>query len=278
MPSSYALTLRDVINGAFYLIGEYQGSGKDGKSFTWLEARGLLQDMLLETVRHTGVLRDQRVIFCEADEQVYDLPSDCIRILRVGIHTLTGEVVLPSSISERDYQQMARSSQGYPTVFYRDHSLAPNQIGFIPYPNQDGSSFVRGSDYGLLRRVVDEDGNALPMSSTAGGLRTIRGVPLRLTGSGNIIRDLVSLYGNIQVTYVRAPEKWEEPDGYPDADIPEYIHKDLKYGLAVKLGTRSRKKIHRMKAERFAAKWLSAMMRMQRHSETLGPLEEAKPI
>lgn len=278
MPSSYARTLRQVINGAFRLINDYQGNGKDGKLFTWLEARTMAQDVLLEMVRRTGILRDSRIIFLQADTQTYSLPDDCIRILRVGLNRARGTVVLPTSFAERDYQQLARSSEGEPFEFYRDHTLAMNQIGFIPTPSQDGSSFTRDSDYGLLRRVVDEDGNALPFDANTGGLRTVRGVPLHVAGNARIIRELISLYGNIQVAYVRAPEKWVNPDAYPDADIPDFVHKDLKYGLAAILCSYSRRRIHQFKFARFSARWGSVVGKLQRHAETTGPLDEMKPM
>lgn len=278
MPSNYARTLRQVINDSFRLINDYRGNGKDGKHFSWLEARTMAQDVLLNMVRRTGILRESRIIFLQTDMQTYSLPDDCIRILRVGINRARGSVVLPTSITERDYQSFARSSEGEPVEFWRDHTLAMNQIGFIPTPNQAGSSFTRDSDYGLLRRIVDEDGNALPFDANTGGLRTIQGVPLHVSGNARIIREVISLYGNIQVAYVRAPEKWTDPDGYPDSDIPDFIHKDIKYGLGSTLCTYSRQRIHQFKKVRFAAKWESVVGKLQRHCETTGPLDEAKPL
>lgn len=268
MPS-YARTLRDVINGALRLCGDYRGDGVSGKIWSWSEVRTMIQDELLDLCRRTGILKESRIIFLEEDEQVYDLPPDCIRILRVGINKFTGAVVLPTSISERDYQGLARSSEGTPLEFYRDHTLAPNQIGFIPTPNEDGSKMTRDQDYGLLRRVTNADGDAMTFDDNL-ALRRITGVPISLSGDGQIIRDFASLYGNVWVNYVRAPAKWEKEDEYPDSDFPEYVHKDFKYLTAIRMLKMGDKAIHGLKKKRFQAKWIMIEQGLQRNAEHHG--------
>ena len=277
MPSPYARTLLQVIDDALRLCNDYQSSGSDGWAFTWSEARRCTQDMLLEMVRRTGVLKDSRVIFLQEDVQVYDLPPECIRILRVGINNRTGTVLVPTSIAERDYEALARSSEGEPNRFYRDHTLAPNQVGFIPTPGRDGSSFTRDTDYGLLRRIVGEDGGALPFDANL-ALRRVSGIPFSRSGSGRIIRELISLYGNAYVTYVRAPEKWDRPQTYPDPDLPTYIHKDMKYGTAERLLRGSKSRAHQFKQKLFSVIWEGVILTMQRLSEHQGPNAGAKPL
>jgi len=275
--SLYAKNLAQIVVGTLRLVNDYQAGYMDGKTWSWLEVQAKANDVILELVRRTGILKDSRVIFLEETTQVYTLPPECIRLLRVGINKITGSVVLPTTISERDYAGLARSDQGSPIQFYRDHSLAPNQIGFIPTPNQDGSSFVRDEDTGLLRRIADADGNTLPYDANA-PLRRIRGVPFRRTGAGRIIRGLISLYGNIKANYVRAPQIMERPDDYPDPEIPVYIHKDIKYGVAGDLIRGSRKPIHAVKQRRFSGKWAAIAAELQRNSEHLGSQDDARPM
>ena len=277
MTSPYAKTLLQVVSDTQRLCNDFIATGKDGDTWAWAEMRTAVQDTLLDMVRRTGILRETRVIFLEEDGQVYDLPGDCIRLLRVGINKITGSVVLPTSISARDYAGLSRSAEGDPTGFYRDHTLGPNQIGFVPTPGQDGSTFTRDTAHGLLRRVTDSDGNELEYDANE-ALRRIRGVPATMSGDGHIIRDLVSLFGNIQVNYVRAPEKWERPDTYPEDDILPYIHKDLKYGAATRILKSSKKRLLNMKQGRFTVKWERVLGKLQRHAETMGLNDSARAV
>jgi len=276
LPSSYARTLRQVINDSLRLCNDYQGDGKNGKTWTWLEVRREAQGLLLDLVRRTGILKDTQVIPLTEDDQVYDLPSDCIRLTRVNIHGYSGFILLPRQMSEDDLVGRTQDESGYPTRFFRD-ILPPGQIGVHPIPNQDGSSFTRDSNTGLLRQIKDADGNYIEYDANR-PLRRISGVPFTRRGRGRIIREVISPYGNIQVTFIRVPDLWVKPAAYPDSDIPEYIHKDLKYGIAARLLMGSKKKIHILKRKRFGLKWRTVIGNLQRHTEYKGPMQEAYPI
>jgi len=271
MPSAYARTIRQIINDTLRLCGDYQGDGQDGMQWLWTEMLRELKDTALEFVRRTGMLKEYRIITLSNGTAIYDLPGDCVRILRVGIHGLSGTIVLPRSMAEYDYMQSAPSDRGYPREFFKDN-LQPHQIGFWPTPNSSGSTFTRDSDYGLLRRVVDENGNELTYAGND-ALRRISGVPFVRSGRGNIIREVISPYGNILLLFVRAPEFPELPDQYIDDDIPDFYHKDFKYGVACRLMRGSRKKIHAMKLKKFQPVWDRTIKQAQRYSEHKGPMD-----
>ncbi|KKN75076.1 hypothetical protein LCGC14_0384500 [marine sediment metagenome] len=271
MPSQYARTIRQVINDTFRICGDYQGNGRDGLQWTWDEARIALKDALLDLIVTTGILKDWRTIPLEEDTPVYDLPNNCLRILRVGIHGLGGTVVFPRDVAEHDYQRTAMVAGGFPDSFFRD-TLEPHQIGFYPTPDQAGSTFTRDSQYGLLRRVVDEDGNELTIDANL-PLRRIGGVPMSRTGRGRIIREVVSEYGNIQILFLRTPFFPDNPDEYIDEDIPDHIHKDLKYGTSIRLMRGSRRRLHALKIRKFEPKWVRTKKSLQRVAEHKGPLD-----
>lgn len=277
MPSSYALTLRDVINGALRLCNDFTEDGNDGRMFTWDEARRKLWESLIQLAVETGILKDVQLIPLTVNSQIYDLPPNCVRLLRVQMNGPVGKIVLPKSVLEYDMAGQGISSLGDPENFFRDKYLPPNQIGFVPIPRTSGSTFTRDSDYGLLREIVDGDGNRLPFDDNL-ALRRITGVPFIRSGDGNIIRGIVSPYGNIQVTYVRVPDKWIEPGNYPDSDIPEYVHKDFKYGIAEKLLFGARKKLFQVKQKRFAWKWQNTLDDLKRYSQHMGNMANMEAL
>lgn len=273
MPSAYSKTVRQMGDAALRLLGDYQGSGKNGRQWTWIEVERALKDTVFALAAATGILKKVQTIQLEENVAVYDLPDDCIRVLRVGIHGLSGRVVLPASMAEYDYQSQDTAATGFPTQFFRD-ILSPNQIGFYPMPSRAGSSFTRDSAYGLLRRLTDGDGNALPLDANR-PLRQIRGVPFRRSGTGYVIRDVISTYGNVQVVYVRAPDFPTNPSETIDSEIPDYVHKDIPYGACLRLMAGSRKGIHRVKMRRFILKWNNALFDLRRRCEHKGPLDAA---
>ena len=270
MPSLYAKTLSQVVNDTLRYCNDYRGEEENG--FTWLRSEVIARanDLLLELVQKTGILRDTQTIPLKKDINIYDLPPDCIRPLRFMIHGLGGNIVLPRTMSELDLQGQPLAVKGDPYYFLRDH-LAPSQVAFFPTPYRTGSTFTRDSDYGLLRQIKDADGNLLPFDANL-PLRRIRGVPFVRRGNGGIIREVISTYGNMQVTFVRAPEKWGDPEKYPDSDIPDWIHPHLKYGVAEKVLISSKRPLHALKLQRAVLKWAAARFELQRHCDYLGPM------
>ncbi|HUV77077.1 MAG TPA: hypothetical protein VMW06_03360 [Desulfobacterales bacterium] len=272
MASPYARTVLQILDDTLRLCNDFRASGSDGKKWSWEEAQTALKDTVLDMVRRTGVLKAVRILPLQEDVAIYDLFGDCIRILRVGIHGLSGTVVLPRSMAEYDRSGRGMVEEGFPREFFKDN-IDFGKIGFYPTPSADGSSFTRDSDYGLLRRVVDEDGNVLPYDANL-ALRRISGVPFTRTGDGQIIREIISPYGNIMLTFVRAPEFPDNPNQYIDSEIPEYIHKDLKYGVADRLLTGSRLRVHQVKKKKFGPKWYGVVKDIQHIAEHKGPLDD----
>jgi len=265
-----------VVNDTFRYCNDFRGDGVDGLIWLWSEVKGKTNALLLDMVRRTGILRDTGIVQLQANVNVYDLPPDCIRPLRFMVNGLGGTLILPRTMSELDLLGQPMNVKGDPYYFMRD-LLGPDQVAFFPTPSQRGASFTRDSPYGLLRGVFDAYGNFIPYDANL-ALRRIAGVPFVRTGDGNIIREVISPTGNIQVTYVRAPANWTDPDGYPDDGIPEHTHKDLKYGLACEILPVSKKPLHILKLVRAKKKWDSVIYNLQRISEYQGAMSGMEPI
>lgn len=275
MVSAYARTLTHVVASTLRFCNDYRGDNTDGFLWKWSETASRANDLVLDLVRRTGILRDTKTIVLEEDVNVYDLPPDCIRPLRFMVHGLQGSLILPRTMAELDLVGQPMNVEGDPYYFMADH-LTWGQIAFFPTPYRDGSTFTRDSDYGLLRQVRDADGN-LPFDDNR-PLRRIRGVPFVRGGDGQIIRELISPYGNVQVTYVRAPARWTDPNSYPDPDIPEFIHPFLKYGVSETILRSSKKPLHAIKLPIAKKKWNDAVLTLQRHCEYQGSTKGLEPI
>ncbi len=276
MPSPYARTLRQVVNDTLRFCNDYRGDAVNGLIWQWAEVAAKGNDLLIDIVRRTGILRDTAIIQLQTDVSVYDLPPDCVRPLRFMVNGLGGTLILPRTMSELDLQGQPMNVEGDPYYFMRD-LLGPDQVAFFPTPYQDGSTFTRDSDYGSLRGIQDAEGNYLPYDANL-PLRRIAGVPFVRTGDGHIIREVISPMGNIQVTYVRAPANWSGTDVYPDDGIPEFIHKDLKFGLAELILPASKKPLHILKLARAKQKWANVIFNLQRIAESQGAMAGMEPV
>jgi len=275
MASAYAKTVRMMVNDTLRLCADYYGDGQDGRNWMWSEAQAAVKDAVFNMTRETEVLKESSLVPLTENVAVYDLPPNCLRILRVGIHGLAGRVVLPRAMAEYDYQQKNTSATGFPYEFFRD-ILSPNQIGVYPTPSQTGGDFTRDSDYGLLRQLTDADGARIPFDGNR-ALRRLAGVPFTRTGSGNIIREIIAPYGNLFLTYVRTPEFPTNPDHFIDSGIPEYVHKDIRYGAALLLLPQQSTTVTAMKVKKFAYKWKDAKFRLMTRSRHKGPNDSLRP-
>jgi hypothetical protein len=90
--------------------------------------------------------------------------------------------------------------------------------------------------------------------------------------------DPVTEEGNVIVTYVCAPAAWTTNGNNPDAGIPEWIHKDLKYGLAEMILPMSDKPLHVQKLDRARKKWAKAVADLQIWIGHQGPMVGVQPI
>jgi hypothetical protein len=277
MPSSYARKLGQIIDDTLRLCGDYTGSRKNGELWTIHEVKDAINDIVYQLVLDTNILRDTRTIHIEADTYVYTLPADLLRLLRVSLHGTNGTIMFPKSTTEYDLVRGNRADSGDPTHFQTDLDLAYNQISFVPTPNTTGGETSRDSDYGLLRSI--SDGSDYLEYDDNRPLRRIRGLPFTRSGTGRIIREVISPYGNIQLTFVRVPAMMEDfDDDYPDPDIPDYVHKDIKYGAASLLLEGSKRGIDSLKLIRCQRKWGAVSAKLQRNSEHQGPMREVSPV
>jgi len=276
MPEWFARQFYQIVDDTFRLCGDFRGAQINGRTWTRSEVRSIANEKMLELIKLSGALKTVRSIPLLEGVNVYDLPPDCIMPLRFGMHGVDGYVLTHKSITDLDLIGCSRTTEGDPTTFYREF-LAPNQVGVMPIPSRDGSTFLRSSDYGLLRQISDADGS-IPFDANR-PLRQIRGVPFVRTGDGQIIREVISPFGNLQVHYIRAPKIIGTDEfQYPDEAIPELVHKDIKYGVAFELLKGSKKKVHRLKQQVFGMKWVETIRRLQRIVEHAGPMNDVRPI
>ncbi len=275
MASEYAKTLRQVINETLKFCGDYVLDGADGKEYTYEEAKTKINDLLIDLVKSTGILRKTSMIYLQEDVNVYNLPLDCLLPLRVNINGINGTIVFPRSLAEMDMIGNTIATKGDPYYFLRDY-LPLGQIAFFPTPSRDGSSMTRDDEYGLLRRIVDEDGNNLTYDANY-ALRRIGGVPFTVSGDGRVVREVVPSIGNIQISYIRVPDRWVKPDGYMDPDIPDWIYKDIKYGAAWMLLQNNRTRLGIIKKQRAFSKWNASILGIRQMIEDTGPMTIYEP-
>ncbi len=276
MPQWFARTFWQIVDDSLRLCGDFKASRKDGYFWTRSEVRSITNEKMLELIKLSGGLKSTRTVPLVVDVNIYDLPGDCIMPLRFGMNGLDGYVLLHKSITEFDLNGDVRTSEGDPLTFFREF-LAPNQFGVMPIPSQTGSTWTRDSAYGLLREIKDADGYIT--FDEGRPLREIKGVPFVRTGDGQIIRDVISQYGNVQVHYIRAPKiMGADESPYPDEAIPEFLHYRIAYGTAWELLKASRKKAHRAKVGIFGGKWIETINRFQRTVEHTGPMNDVRPL
>lgn len=269
--TSYAKTFNVIVSATARICGDSMTGGSNGRIWTWNEVADEVNRAVLSAVDSAGGLRASAVIPLLEDVNVYDLPSDCLRLTRVNMHGLEGWVVMPTSITEIDLIGGTRAATGDALQFFREF-LEPDQIGVLPIPYQTGSTSSRDSSFGLLRQIKDADGNKIPFDATVGGLRRIRGVPFERTGDGRIVREVISPYGNLYISYIRSPSIMTRFTDYPDEDLPEWFHGHIRYGAAAMLLRYRRKKIDQLRAKLFGARWRNACLKLQGRLQGEGPM------
>lgn len=280
MASAWRRSIGEIVDDTLRLCSDFRGTGLPGRTFTVEEVVRVANQVLLNLVSNEVLLKNTAIIQLLDGTYIYDLPPDCIRPLRFAMHGLGGTVILPLSVTQCDLMGVNRTTEGDPENFYREF-LAPNQVGFTPTPSQGGSTSTRDSDYGLLRDVYDADGHIDIDPTGEGPIRRIRGVPFVRAGTSRVVRDIISPYGNVEVTYVRTPEKWLRDyrfDRYPDVGIPVWLHKDLKYGIAAELMKGSKRPLHWLKIDRMNAVWRTVIVRLRYFLHHVGPMSHVRPL
>lgn len=266
--SDYRRNFANIINGTLRLVGDYRGDGRNGRHFDRAEVGVAVNNAALDFVRSTGALKARRTIPVTSGTSVYSLPADCLQLLRVSLEGLSGTVLVPVNISDLDLLGLARSATGTPYEFYRQY-LAYNQIGLIQEPAADGSSFERDVAEGLLRAVRDSGATShyLPLDADE-AIRTVEGAPYFQTGDGNVVQEVATPAGNLTVWYVRTPALMANPWDFPDPELPEFVHKDLKYKAAWDLLTLAIKgKPQPNKLKKFSGKWVKIIGRAASYVE-----------
>ncbi|MEM5787632.1 MAG: hypothetical protein AAGU11_09955 [Syntrophobacteraceae bacterium] len=255
MRTIYARNLAQIIDGTLRLCGDFVRPGGNGRKYARDEITSVANDALLNTVRDLGLLKEWGIIQLTKDIAIYQLPPDCLRPLRLCYHgTSRAYIVLPASLNQIDLYGGTMTATGSLTSFFRDH-LAYNQIAVLPVPSASGSATTASPDtYGLLRGATGD----IAIDPGSGALRSVGGMDqfIRM-GSGSIVRGIASPDGNIEINYLRSPRKMILEDDYPDEDIPDWIHPDLKFLIAAKILAYKRDRISRVKAGAFANKWLA---------------------
>ncbi len=254
MALEHRQTLAQVVNRTLALCGDYRQDGYDGDWFDRVQVRLVLTRIHLELARRTGALRGAAVIPLEEGVRVYNLPYNCISIIRVSMHGATGKIMFPKSAKSIEIRGANLTEAGEPYQFYRDF-LAHDQIGVIPTPDADGATVEQTGTYGVMRSMRDADGNLIRFDADAPP-RRIAGVPSSATGGTGLIRGVVSTYGNLYMNYVRAPSKWDGEDDYPDTGLPTFTHQYFRFAAAAELLKTSPSKEHKAKVKTFNHLWM----------------------
>lgn len=131
--TSYARTLSQIVAGTQRLCNDYRGLNQNGRIWTWQEYVLAANDVVKEMVRQAGGLRSTQQTPLVAGQEIYTLPANCIRPIRIGLYGVEAGILLPSTITHLDLIGSARSAAGTPLRFRRD-LLAPNQIAVLPLP------------------------------------------------------------------------------------------------------------------------------------------------
>jgi hypothetical protein len=129
--TSYARTLSQIVAATQRLCNDYRGLNQNGRIWTWQEVSLAANDVVKEMVRQAGGLRSTQQTPLVAGQEIYTLPTNCIRPVRIGLYGVEAGILLPSTITQLDLTGTARNAAGTPLRFRRDH-LAPNQIAVIP--------------------------------------------------------------------------------------------------------------------------------------------------
>ena len=258
MTSPYARNLLQIGDGTLRLCSDFRRSGASGRKYTFDEVIEKTNEVVLELITRTGMLKSTGTIPLAENTNVYDLPRDCLRVLRLSLHGRDGWVLLPRSADTVVMTGSIKDGASQPDTFFRD-LLDYDQIGVWPIANADGSTFTRDQTTGVLRRITDADGNELTYDAER-PLRRISGVPFRTSGRGRVVREVISTWGNLGIIYMRLPQLMAERWDYPDSDIPPWIHKDIKYGVAAELLKNSRNQSLRKKRRFYQDKWNRKVM------------------
>ncbi len=276
MADEHRKNLGQIVDSALTLIGDFRGAGLDGHWNTRAESRAIARRVYLSLVRDTGILRDTATIPIIANTHVYDLPNDLLRPIRIGMDGPEGYTLIANSAWAIETSGLKLVDKGSPYYFYRD-IFSPSQIAVYPEPQTTGSTMTRDSDYGLLRAIRDADGNYLPYDANL-PLRDIRGVPFMRSGTGQIIREVISPLGNLYITYVRSPGEFINDNDFPDSDIPTTIHKDFRFGVAEILLEPKHDNLSKLKHEAFKGVWRRAKDRLKKDFAPTATQEGLVPV
>jgi hypothetical protein len=270
MTSIHAKALAQIIDDTLRLCGDFTVPGGNGRRWSVNDAKRVINASIIDTVRITHCLKGRALVVLEEDVNVYTLPADCYKLLRLSFQGTAGWVILPKGMDALTVLGGNMVGKADPIYAYRD-TLAYNQVAFWPIPRQDGSTFTTAASSGLLRRITDADGNEVTYDANL-PLRQIRGRPFRRMGDGAIIRQVADETGNVVAEYVRAPFKLEQAADVPD--LPGWFHQYLKYPGAIRLLMGGRQKVDVLKVQIFGNKWYKALGRLKAATDTQGLADE----
>ena len=212
MASPYARTLLQIVDDTLRLCNDFESSGASGRMFTRAEAIERINDVVLEMASTASMLKATTIIRLVADTNVYDMPDDFIRFLRITLLNDEGEeswVVLPRGAERVVLTGIIKDGSSLPDQFFQD-TLNENQLGIWP--------------------IVET--------------------------SGDVAEDA----GNLRVRYLKKPDVMTLESDSPDADIPPWIHKDIKFGAAAELLKASRVAALKKKGRHFEKYWQLEVM------------------
>jgi len=272
----YSKTVRQIVDDTLRLCGDFRGAGRNGRDYSWAEARDAVKACVLQLAVETGLLKDTRVIPLVLGQAVYDLPVDCLGIVSISLNGLqTGRLILPASLASLDYAGVGVSDAGDPWGFYRS-TLAFNQVAVVPTAGVSGSSFTATGDGPVIRSVSDGD-DVLPFDGED-PLAAVTGGVFSAGGDGGLLVGLWPTAGNLVVVYHRTPDFPDLPSGTIDRHIPYHVAAKIKYGAAERLLKNSKVSFHQAKASVFGRWWRDVVRMGVGVATRRGNVDDMRPL
>jgi hypothetical protein len=142
--ATHALLLRDIINQTLRMCQDYFGEGYiAGRTWTRAQVIIAINQALLEWSRVTGFLRGEDTVNLTEGTKTYDLPDDCLQLLRVAFYddNACAWVGEPTNITDRDLASLPITGSSVPIKFFLEH-LAYSKFGFQPNVGDDYTAYL----------------------------------------------------------------------------------------------------------------------------------------
>lgn len=127
-------TLGEAIDDTLKVCNDYRGTGLDGLRWTRTEVKHAIRSLYMDFVRTTASAKGSTTITLVEDQNVYDLPDDCLFPIRITSSFGTSAYIMTSgAVKDLDTVGYPINAGGTPYSHFRD-TLRHNEIGVWPMP------------------------------------------------------------------------------------------------------------------------------------------------